>query len=94
MEKRLFKKDIEKIIEISKNYNVKKIILFGSCIKDLKSAHDIDLAISGIDPKKFFDYYGHISMEANHEIDLIDLSDVRKHLFNRILSNGEIIYEK
>jgi predicted nucleotidyltransferase len=94
MKKSAFEKDIKKIIDISKNYNVEKIILFGSCVTDLKSAHDIDLAVSGINPKKFFDYYGHISMEAEHEIDLLDLSDIREHFLKRILSEGKVIYER
>ncbi|MGA1864419.1 MAG: nucleotidyltransferase family protein [bacterium] len=94
MKKSAFEKDIKKIIDISKNYNVEKIILFGSCVTDVKSAHDIDLAVSGINPKKFFDYYGHISMEAEHEIDLLDLSDIREHLLKRILSAGKVIYER
>lgn len=94
MKKSAFEKDIKKIIDISKNYNVEKIILFGSCVTDVKSAHDIDLAVSGINPKKFFDYYGHISMEVEHEIDLLDLSDIREHLLKRILSEGKVIYER
>ena len=41
-------KDKNKIRDIAKQYNVKKIILFGSSIDPSKESKDIDLAVEGI----------------------------------------------
>ena len=94
MNKNVFKNELLKIVEISKEFGVRKILLFGSCLEDIKTANDIDIAVSGVKPKDFFKYYGKISMATTNEVDLIDLNDVRPHLHNRILSTGKVIYEK
>ena len=46
MDKKRFETELKKIVEISKEYGAEKIILFGSCLKDLKSANDIDIAVA------------------------------------------------
>jgi len=33
-------------------------------------------------------------MEVKDEVDIIDLDDLREHLYKRILSKGKILYEK
>lgn len=94
MKRELFEKELKKIVTISKKFGVKKILLFGSSLEDIESAHDIDIAVSGIDPKDFFKYYAKISMSVEDEVDIIDLDDIREHLYKRILSKGKVLYEK
>ncbi|OGP10502.1 MAG: hypothetical protein A3G39_03785 [Deltaproteobacteria bacterium RIFCSPLOWO2_12_FULL_43_16] len=94
MNKTTFEKEITAIASISKEFGAKKVLLFGSCLEDVESAHDIDIAVSGIKPKDFFKYYSKVSMAAEDEIDLVDLDDVREHLFKRILAKGKVIYER
>ncbi|MBD3232125.1 MAG: hypothetical protein GF315_00210 [candidate division Zixibacteria bacterium] len=89
-----FDTELKKIIRISKEFGAKKVILFGSYFRDADSAHDIDIAVSGIDPKRFFKYYGKVSMVVGPEVDIIDLDDIRQHLRKRILSRGEVLYER
>ena len=91
---RIFKKNIDQIIDISREFDVERIFLFGSCLENPKKANDIDIAVKGIDPKIFFKYYGKISKKIDEQIDIIDLDDVRDHIYNRIISYGKIIYEK
>ena len=50
----IFKRELYKIVDISKEFGVKKVLLFGSCVEDINSAHDIDIAVSGIRPREFF----------------------------------------
>ena len=69
-------------------------MLFGSCLSNIKSARDIDIAVSGVKPRDFFKFYGKVSMIADDEVDLIDLDGVSEHLRNRILSKGKLIYER
>jgi len=90
----IFKRELYKIVDISKEFGVKKVLLFGSCVEDINSAHDIDIAVSGIRPREFFKYYGKVSMEVEDEVDIVDLDEVREHLYKRILSKGKVLYER
>ena len=88
------KKELSKIVDISKDFGTKKVFLFGSCLEDMNSAQDIDIAVSGVEPGKFFKYYGKVSMAVEDEVDIVDLDDVRNHLHERILSKGKMLYEQ
>jgi predicted nucleotidyltransferase len=94
MKREVLKKEIDKIIDISKEFGAKKVLLFGSCLEDIKSAQDIDIAVAGIKPREFFKYYGKVSMAVDNEVDIVDLDEVREHLYKRILSKGKVIYER
>ncbi len=94
MKKEILKKELDKIVDISKEFGVEKVFLFGSCLEDERMAHDIDIAVRGIKPRDFFKYYGRVSMVIDDEVDIVDLDDVREHLYKRILSKGMVIYER
>ena len=94
MKKEVIKKELDKIVNISKEFGAVKVLLFGSCLDNINSARDIDIAVSGIRPRDFFKYYGKVSMEVEDEVDIIDLDEVREHLHRRILSKGRILYER
>lgn len=94
MEQKTVAKELAKIVSISKEFGAKKLLLFGSCLSNIKFARDIDIAVSGVNPRDFFRFYGKISMTVDDEVDLIDLDDVREHLRKRILSKGKLIYER
>ena len=94
MIREVFDSELAKIVEISKEFGVEKMFLFGSCLEDLEAAHDIDIAVIGIKPRDFFKYYGRVSMAVDDEVDIIDLDDMREHLHKRIISKGRVIYER
>ena len=75
--------DKAKIIDISRRYCVREILLFGSSIDPDKTANDIDLAVAGIAPEDFFYFYGDLLFELSKPVDLIDLSKDTK--FNRLV---------
>jgi predicted nucleotidyltransferase len=93
MKKEILERELKKIASVSKEFGAKRVLLFGSCLKDIESARDIDIAVSGIKPREFFKYYGKVSMAVDNEVDIIDLDDVREHLYKRVLSKGQVIYE-
>jgi predicted nucleotidyltransferase len=69
----------KKIIqELSEKYHVKRVLLFGSSLDSDKVARDIDLAVEGIEPREFFDYYGDLMLRLSKPVDLIDLCEVSK----------------
>jgi predicted nucleotidyltransferase len=94
MTREILDKEVEKIVAISKKFGANKVVLFGSCISDVQSARDIDVAVSGVKAADFFKFYGEVSTAVDDEVDLIDLDDVREHLRHRILSKGKLLYER
>ena len=67
-------KDKEVIISIAEKFNVKEIYLFGSSLNNEKDGGDIDLAVKGISPVSFFDFYGKLLRYLSKPVDLVDLS--------------------
>jgi len=94
MKKEVLERELTKIISISKDFGVEKMLLFGSCLEELESAQDIDIAVKGVKPEKFFEMYGKILGVVDCEIDLIPLEDTREHFAKRILERGKLIYGK
>ena len=94
MNSKNFNTELATIINISKEYNAQKVWLFGSCLEDLEKARDIDIAVEGVPPREFYDYYGKLAFAVRDEVDVVDIHEVSKHVYNRIMSDGRIIYER
>jgi predicted nucleotidyltransferase len=83
--------DRKAITEIAERYGVRKLLLFGSSIDTSHQARDIDLAVEGLAPERFFDFFGDLIFGVSMPIDLIDLSSDTK--FNRIVrEEGILLY--
>ena len=86
---------VQEIIELAQQYNIKKIILFGSRARgDFKRTSDIDLACTGGNYVKF-------SLDVDEltstllQYDIVNLDGaVQKELLNSITKEGIVIYEK
>jgi len=94
MDEKLFESEVKKVIDIAKEYGAEKIILFGSCIGDIKSAQDIDIAVAGVKPEFFFEMYGKILSETLTDMDLIPLEYAREHFLKRIFEQGRLLYAR
>lgn len=92
MQKEVLERELAKIVSLSKEFGAEKVLLFGSCLEDVESAQDIDIAVKGVKPEKFFEMYGRILGEVDSEVDLIPLEDTREHFAKRILEKGRLIY--
>jgi predicted nucleotidyltransferase len=66
--------DKEIIISWAKKYNVEEIYLFGSALDNEREANDIDLAVRGISPVSFFDFYGKLLRYLSKPVDIVNLS--------------------
>jgi predicted nucleotidyltransferase len=77
------KQDKAIIVDIARQYDVGGILLFGSSADPKIEANDIDLAVEGIAPEKFFSFYGELLFSLSKPVDLIDLSSNTK--FNRLI---------
>ncbi|MGR3175929.1 MAG: nucleotidyltransferase family protein [Candidatus Scalindua sp.] len=92
MQKEVLERELAKVVSLSKEFGAEKVLLFGSCLEDVESAQDIDIAVKGVKPEKFFEMYGRILGEVDSEVDLIPLEDTREHFAKRILEKGRLIY--
>lgn len=81
--------DKTKIQDIAKQYNVKKIILFGSSCDPSKESNDIDLAVEGIPHSQFFKFYSDLIFNLSKPVDIIDLT--KNSRFNKIISTEGIL---
>ena len=83
--------DVKIIRDCAREYGVKEIILFGSSLRDSQSTHDIDLGVLGIEPRRFFAFYGDLLMRLGKPVDLVDLSQPSKFTA-LVLRRGKRIY--
>lgn len=79
------------ICEISKKYDAKRVLLFGSSIVPEREGRDIDIAVEGILPKDFYRYYGELIFSLSKPIDVIDISGTSKFI-ELILQEGIPLY--
>jgi len=70
----------------AREFDVHAVWLFGSSLGDEATAHDVDLAVEGIAPKRFYDFYARLFCSLPKLVDLVDLSEdlpinilVRRH---------------
>jgi len=84
-------KDLSVIKDISKKYNVEKVLLFGSSLEDGEQAGDIDIAVSGIKDDMFYRYYGEMIIGLSKPVDIVNLAD--NNGFSRLISKeGTVVY--
>lgn len=88
----LTKKERHLIRKCAKKYHASSVFLFGSSIKE-KGAHDIDLAVKGISPRTFFDFYAELFKQLPKPVDLVDLDGADSYFASRILEESKLIYE-
>jgi predicted nucleotidyltransferase len=89
------KEEIREIVSILSQYGAEKIYLFGSyATGEAREGSDIDIAVDGMEAGVFFKAFGEILLRMSKDVDLIDLTEAKPTLQNRIEREGRIIYEK
>ena len=73
---RAIQSDIDKAADILKSAGCVECYIFGS-VSDgrVEESSDIDIAIRGLPPERFFYVYGQLALQISREIDLVDLDD-------------------
>ncbi len=87
----LLKKDMNTICESAQRYRVKKLMLFGSMLSR-QSANDIDLAVSGLSGRSFFQFHADLDGTLSLPVDMIDL-DVKSPFVDLVEITGKVIYD-
>ena len=88
------RKNLETIIQyLIQAFPIKKIILFGSLVKNkFTEASDIDLAVEGIPPAVYFQALAQVNALSDRWIDLKPLEDLEPHFLQRVMQTGEVLY--
>jgi predicted nucleotidyltransferase len=85
-------KDVKDVVELLKENGCKKIYLFGSIVNGkFKKDSDIDVAISGLEPRKFIMVYSKIMMSVDRKVDLVDLDDTEDYFVKNVLNKEELV---
>ena len=83
---------------LAERYGVDKVYLIGSAVggERFHDRSDIDLVVEGLPPKKHIaalnDIWDIVS-EGGFEVDLIPFEDASVRMKNRIISDGEVLYD-
>lgn len=87
--------DLERISRaLRDHYGAQQIILFGSLVSDRFTPNsDIDLAVAGLAAADFFTAYAEVNRLSRFKVDLKPLESLYPHFYQRILTQGEVIYE-
>ncbi|MGA2507474.1 MAG: nucleotidyltransferase domain-containing protein [Chitinispirillaceae bacterium] len=65
-----------RILKTAGSREAYEVCVFGSAAKgDVDTANDIDFAISGLPPERFFTTMGRVQMALPRQIDLVDLDE-------------------
>ena len=87
-----FNEDLNRAIRILKNAGCKEIYLFGSLVTgETREMSDIDLAVRGCPPDKYFGVLGQLLLELEHSVDLINL-DREDEFTQHLEKQGELVY--
>lgn len=72
-----FRSDLEIAVSVLTGLGARQVFVFGSVVRREPSSvpRDIDIAVSGLPPEKFFHAYGQLMMRLQHDVDLVDLDD-------------------
>lgn len=81
------------IASIAEDFHAHTVWLFGSALEDEDRATDIDLAVEGLPPEQFFDFYGRLFFDLPKPVDLVDLSQ-NPAIAAIIREKGVRIYER
>lgn len=82
---------LNKIIELAKEYKVTKLIQFGSSLNS-ENFNDFDFACDGIYDKNFFKFGANLEKTLDKPVDLIPLKP--SSIFTEYISkNGKLIYD-
>ena len=89
------RKVIEEIRQLARQYNVNKVILFGSRARgDFRRTSDIDLAVEGGDfPRFSLDIEEETSTLLEYDIVNLD-EEIQQELRDSIRREGRVLYEK
>jgi predicted nucleotidyltransferase len=79
---------------LGERYGARKVLLFGSLARgDQGQMFDIDLAVKGISPERFFEAVGFATSQTQKwKIDVVDVDDCAGSLRDMIEKEGVVLW--
>lgn len=89
------KEDLDGVVEVlAGRYAVKKVVLFGSLAGGrFAEGSDIDIAVEGLDSTEFFEAMAAVNRMTPPWVDLKPLEGLDTFFRERVLKEGEVLYE-
>ena len=86
-------RDKATVTALARRYGAAGVWLFGSSAKGRKPGRDLDLAVEGLAPARFFQFLGELMLSVSKPVDLVSLQKPSK-LSALIRRDGIPIYGK
>ena len=87
-----YHRDIERAVEISREEGCREIFVFGSVVAGTPGVRsDLDLAVRGCPPERFYRLLGRLMEELLVPVDLIDL-DVESSVADYLEKEGQLVH--
>ncbi len=85
-----YKEDVEKATRMLTDSGCKEVYIFGSLADGTATeGSDIDLAVRGCPPEKFYEIFGRLLLELKHSVDLVDLDNSSLSKF--LIKKGSLV---
>jgi len=86
-----FREDVRRAVRILQEGGCSEVFVFGSVATgEVRGWSDLDLAVRGCPPDRFFHLFGKLLMELEHSVDLVDL-DSRDPFVDHLGVHGELL---
>ena len=86
-------RDKATVAELARRHGAARVWLFGSNANARRRGHDLDLAVEGLPPGRFFQFFGELMLGLSRPVDLVALDDHSK--FGALIRReGVAIYGK
>ena len=87
-----YRSDVERAVVISKEEGCREVYVFGSvAVGDTGPRSDLDIAVRGCPPERFYRLLGRLMDELLHTVDLVDL-DVETRVAEFLEEEGQLIH--
>lgn len=87
-----YSRDLDRAVEILRELGCTEVYLFGSLARgDIHPGSDIDLAVRGCPPKRFFRAIGRLLTGLEHPADLVDLDRGEDPFARHLLAEGGLV---
>jgi predicted nucleotidyltransferase len=86
-------RDKATVATLARRHGADRVWLFGSSANGRKQGHDLDLAVEGVAPARFFQFLGDLMLSLSKPVDLVSLKKGSK-LGALIRRDGIPIYGK
>jgi len=87
----LYRSDVQRAVEILKSAGCSQVYLFGStAVGEQRIGSDIDIAVRGCPPGRFYHLLGNLLLELDHPVDLIDL-DSQDPIVQHLTLKGALV---